>query len=135
MRDSPGGCTPQLASVLTSAQQNLPPGQNASRDPGLQDLVGDVVPMPAVFGGRRLPGSLGGELCDMQASIKRRIKQLEGAQELSDRGYPVNDSDLFLNENPPDAKKVDDALRHLSGVAGQGLRDRRRPRRPGEGLR
>lgn len=110
----------QLASVLTSAQQNLPPGQNASRDPDLQDLVGDVIPMPGIFGGRRrLPGSLGGELGDMQASMKRRIKQLEGAQELAERGYPVSDSSVFLDEKPADAKKVDDALRHLQELQGK----------------
>lgn len=110
----------QLASVLTSAQQNLPSGQNASRDPELQDLVGDVIPMPGIFGGRRhLPGSLGGELGDMQASMKRRIKQLEGAQELADRGYPVSDSSVFLDEKPADAQKVDDALRHLQELQGK----------------
>jgi hypothetical protein len=81
---SRGKLPTQLACVLTSAQQNLSAGQNASHDPDLQDLVGDVIPMPAIFGGRRrLPGSLGGELADMQASMKRRIKQLEGAQELA----------------------------------------------------
>ncbi|WP_328431942.1 C2 family cysteine protease [Streptomyces sp. NBC_00453] len=110
----------QLASVLTSAQQNLPAGQNASRDPDLQDLVGDVIPMPSFFGGRRrLPGSLGGELGDMQSSMKRRIKQLEGAQELADRGYPVSDSSIFLDEKPADGKKVDDALRHLQELQGK----------------
>ncbi|MER7842295.1 hypothetical protein ABTY98_42085 [Streptomyces sp. NPDC096040] len=96
----------QLASVLTSAQQNLPPGQNASRDPDLQDLVGDVVPMPAIFGGRRrLPGSLGGELGDMQASMKRRIKQLEGAQELAGRKYPSGRTASSSTSSPPTRRR------------------------------
>lgn len=109
----------QLAAVLTSAQQNLPPGQNASRDPGLQDLVGDVIPMPSFFGRRRLPGSLSGELDDMQSSMKRRIKQLEGLQQLADRGYPVSDSIVFLDEGSPDAQKIDDALRSLQSLQGK----------------
>ncbi|MGW5127701.1 C2 family cysteine protease [Streptomyces sp. NPDC004069] len=108
----------RLASVLTTAQQNLPPGQNASRDPDLQDLVGDLVPMP-FFGRRRLPGSLGGELSDMQSSMKRRIKQLEGLKELEHQGYPVSDSSLFLDEKTPDAKKIDAALHHLQGLQGK----------------
>ncbi|OSC43714.1 hypothetical protein B5181_43615, partial [Streptomyces sp. 4F] len=36
----------QLATLLTTAQQNLPAGQSASRDPDLQGLVGDLIPMP-----------------------------------------------------------------------------------------
>ncbi|GGL73527.1 hypothetical protein GCM10010129_16430 [Streptomyces fumigatiscleroticus] len=109
----------RLAAVLTTAQQNLPPGQNASRNADLQDLVGDVVPMPSFFGRRRLPGALGGELGDMQSSMKRRIKQLEGLQELERRGYPVSDSSVFLDEKAPDAKKIDDALRHLQDLQGK----------------
>ncbi|MCT7352101.1 C2 family cysteine protease [Streptomyces sp. 15-116A] len=110
----------RLAAVLTSAQQNLPSGQNASRDPDLQALVGDVVPVPSIFGGRRrLPGSLGPELGDMQASMKRRIRQLEGLQELAQHGYPVNDGSLFLDERAPDAKKIDEALRNLRGLKGK----------------
>ncbi|MFI1726023.1 C2 family cysteine protease [Streptomyces sp. NPDC020489] len=109
----------QLAMLLTSAQQNLPPGQNASRNPDLQDLVGDVVPMPSFFGRRRLPGALGGELGDMQASMKRRIKQLEGLQELAGKGYPVSDGSVFLDEKAPDAKKIDDALKHLRELRGK----------------
>ncbi|SNX63202.1 calpain family cysteine protease [Streptomyces sp. TLI_55] len=109
-----------LAAVLTSAQQNLPGGQRASHNSDLQDLVGDVIPMPGIFGGRRrLPGSLGGELGDMQASMKRRIKQIEGLQELADRGYPVSDGSLFLDESAPDAKKIDDALKHLQELQGK----------------
>lgn len=110
----------QLATVLTTAQQNLPSGQNASRDPDLQDLVGDVVPMPSIFGGRRrLPGSLGGELDDMQSSMKRRIKQLEGLEDLAKRGYPVSDASVFLDEGAPDAKKIDDAVRDLQALQGK----------------
>ncbi|MFJ8336687.1 C2 family cysteine protease [Streptomyces sp. NPDC094437] len=110
----------QLAAVLTNAQQNLPPGKSASRDPDLQGLVGDVVPIPVFFGGRRhLPGSLGGELNDMQASMKRRVQQLEGAQQLAERGYPVSDGSLFLDEAPADAKKIDEALRHLRELQGK----------------
>ncbi|MGX1542320.1 C2 family cysteine protease [Streptomyces adustus] len=111
----------RLATVLTTAQQNLPSGQNASRDPELQDLVGDVIPMPSIFGvgRRRLPGSLGGELSDMQTSMKHRIKQLEGLQELEKRGYPVNDSMVFLDESAPDARKIDDALRDLQALQGK----------------
>ncbi|MFF9097225.1 C2 family cysteine protease [Streptomyces sp. NPDC014802] len=108
----------RLAALLTTVQQNLPPGQSASRNPDLQDLVGDLVPMP-FFGRRRLPGSLGGELGDMQTSMKRRIKQLEGLQELERRGYPVSDGTLFLDEQPPDPKKIDDALRHLQELQGK----------------
>jgi hypothetical protein len=109
----------QLAAVLTTAQQNLPSGQNASRNPDLQDLVGDVVPMPSFFRRPRLPGSLGGELGDMQSSMKRRIRQIEGLQELEKRGYPVSDSSLFLDEKAPDAKKIDEALRHLHELKGK----------------
>jgi hypothetical protein len=109
----------QLASVLTTAQQNLPSGQNASRNPDLQDLVGDVVPMPSFFRRPRLPGSLGGELGDMQSSMKRRIKQLEGLQELEQRGYPVSENSVFLDEKAPDAKKIDEALRHLRELHGK----------------
>ncbi|MFD3540998.1 C2 family cysteine protease [Streptomyces sp. NPDC058662] len=107
----------QLAAVLTTAQQNLPAGQSASRSPALQDLVGDLVPMP-FFGRRSLPGSLGGELGEMQSSMTRRITQLEGLQELARKGYPVSDSLLFLDEAAPDAKKIDDALRRLEGLRG-----------------
>ncbi|MEU0245999.1 C2 family cysteine protease [Streptomyces sp. NPDC006235] len=109
----------QLGAVLTSAQQNLPPGQSASRDPDLQGLVGDVVPMPSFFGRRHLPGSLGGELGDMQTSMKRRIRQLEGLAELAKQGYPVSDNSVFLDEKSPDAKKIDDALRHLQELQGK----------------
>ncbi|WP_030221963.1 C2 family cysteine protease [Streptomyces sp. NRRL WC-3626] len=110
----------RLAALLTSAQQDLPSGQSASRDPDLQALVGDLVPMPSFFGGRRrLPGSLTGELGDMQASMKRRIKQLEGVQELAGKGYPVADGSVFLDENAPDAKKIDEALRNLRALDGK----------------
>ena len=109
----------QLAALLTTAQQNLPSGQNASRNPDLQDLVGDVIPLPTFFRRPRLPGSLGGELDDMQSSMKRRIRQIEGLQELEKRGYPVSDSSLFLDEKAPDAKKIDDALRHLHEQKGK----------------
>ncbi|MFJ7338783.1 hypothetical protein ACIQU3_00510 [Streptomyces sp. NPDC101110] len=109
----------QLAAVLTTAQQNLPSGQNASRNPDLQDLVGDVIPVPSFFRRPRLPGSLGGELDDMQSSMKRRIRQIEGLRELEQRGYPVSDSSLFLDEKAPDAKKIDDALRRLHELKGK----------------
>ncbi|MER7865900.1 hypothetical protein ABTZ90_02325 [Streptomyces cellulosae] len=96
----------QLAAVLPSAQQNLPSGQSASRNPELQALIGDVIAIPSFFGGRRqLPGSLTGELGDMQSSMKRRIKQLEGVQELARKGYPV--------------KKIDEALRNLRALEGK----------------
>ncbi|MGW6709075.1 C2 family cysteine protease [Streptomyces sp. NPDC054956] len=108
----------QLAAVLTTAQQNLPPGQQASRNADLQGLVGDLIPMP-FFGRRRLPGALGSELSDMQASMKRRITQLEGLQELARQGYPVSDGLLFLDEPAPDAKKIDSALRHLQELQGK----------------
>ncbi|MFD5833023.1 hypothetical protein ACFWHV_05550 [Streptomyces collinus] len=45
----------QLAAVLTTAQQNLPSEQNASRDSGPQDLVGDVVPCRRSSGTRACP--------------------------------------------------------------------------------
>lgn len=107
----------QLATVLTTAQQNLPPGQNASREPGLQNLVGD--PWPSSFFGRSsLPGSLTGELGDMQASMKRRITQLEAVQKFQKQGYPVDQSIVFLDEQGPDGKKVDDALQDLKDLGG-----------------
>ncbi|ESQ04731.1 MULTISPECIES: C2 family cysteine protease [Streptomyces] len=107
----------QLATLLTTAQQNLPPGQSASRDPGLQGLVGDLIPMPSLFGGRRrLPGSLQGELGDMQGSMKRRVKQMEGLAELERLGYPVRDGSVFLDEKPPDAERIDAARRHFQDL-------------------
>lgn len=110
----------ELAALLTSAQQNLPPGQSASRDPDLQALVGDLVPVPSFFGGRRQPpGSLTGELGDMQASMKRRIRQLEGVRDLARKGYPVADGSVFLDEKAPDAKKIDEALRNLRALRGK----------------
>ncbi|MFI6091363.1 C2 family cysteine protease [Streptomyces sp. NPDC051218] len=106
--------------MLTSAQQNLPSGQNASRDPDLQDLVGNLIQMPSFFGGpRSLPGSLSGELGDMQASMKRRLKQLEGLRDLQKKGYPVSDSSLFLDEKAPDGKKIEGALRDLKNLQGK----------------
>lgn len=113
------GLHSRLATLLTTAQQNLPPGQAASRDPDLQGLVGDLVPMPSFFGGRRrLPGSLQSELGDMQGSMKRRVRQMEGLQELEKLGYPVSDGSVFLDEKPPDPKKIDDALRNFQGLRG-----------------
>ncbi|MFE5257252.1 C2 family cysteine protease [Streptomyces coelicoflavus] len=110
----------QLATLLTTAQQNLPPGQSASRDPDLQGLVGGLIPIPSFFGGRRsLPGSLQDELGDMQASMKRRIRQMEGLKELERLGYPVSDGSVFLDEKPPDAKKIDAALRELQALDGK----------------
>ncbi|MFE0672611.1 C2 family cysteine protease [Streptomyces sp. NPDC058867] len=109
-----------LAALLTSAQQNLPSGQRASHNADLQDLVGDLIPMPGIFGGRRrLPGSLGAELGDMQASMKRRIKQLEGLEELAERGYPISDASVFLDEKAPEAKEIDGALKHLQELQGK----------------
>ncbi|MET7901660.1 C2 family cysteine protease [Streptomyces sp. NPDC005355] len=107
-----------VASLLTTVQQQLPPGETASRDPGLQDLVGDLIPA-AFFGRSRLPGSLCQELGDMQASIKRRIKQLDGMHKFQDAGYPVDSSMLFLDEKAPDGKKVDEALNRLKGLNGK----------------
>ncbi|NEB07298.1 peptidase C2 calpain [Streptomyces coelicoflavus] len=110
----------QLATLLTTAQQNLPPGQSASRDPDLQGLVGGLIPIPSFFGGRRrLPGSLQDELGDMQASMKRRIRQMEGLKELEKLGYPVSDGSVFLDEKPPDAKRIDAALRELQALDGK----------------
>lgn len=110
----------ELAALLTSAQQNLPPGQSASRDPDLQALVGDLVPVPSFFGGRRRPpGSLTGELGDIQASMKRRIRQLEGVRDLARKGYPVADGSVFLDEKAPDAQKIDEALRNLQALRGK----------------
>lgn len=113
-----GALHSRLATVLTTAQQNLPPGQSASRDPDLQNLVGDVVPIP-FFGRMRLPGSLAGELGDMQSSMKRRITQLESLQKFADLGYPVDQSVVFLDEKAPDGKKVDDALKDLKALNGE----------------
>jgi hypothetical protein len=113
-----GGLHTKLAGVLTTAQQNLPAGQSASRDPDLQNLVGQVVSIP-FFGPSRLPGSLGSELSDMQSSMKRRIAQLESLQKFADLGYPVDPSVVFLDEKGPDAKKVDNALKDLQALNGK----------------
>lgn len=108
----------RLATVLTTAQQNLPPGKAASFDPDLQDLVGDVIPTP-FFGRSRLPAVLGGELDAMQSSMHRRLKQMEGLRELAERGYPVNDAAVFQDENAPDQKRIDKALNDLKALDGQ----------------
>ncbi|MEU8585669.1 C2 family cysteine protease [Streptomyces sp. NPDC048664] len=110
-----GSLHTQLATLMTAVQQNLPPGQRASYDPDLQNLVGDLIPMP-FFGHRQLPGSLGGELGDMQASMKRRLAQLKGAKDLADHGYPVGDDTVFLDEKAPDAKRIQDAYDDLHGL-------------------
>ncbi|WP_405585059.1 C2 family cysteine protease [Streptomyces sp. NBC_01190] len=112
-----GSLHSRLATVLTTAQQNLPPGQSASRDPDLQDLVGGVAQIP-LLGTSRLPGSLTAELGDMQASMKRRITQLESLQKFAGLGYPVDPSVAFLDETGPDGKKVDDALKALKALNG-----------------
>ncbi|WDV31789.1 hypothetical protein OIM90_12180 [Streptomyces sp. AD16] len=73
--------------------------------------------MPSLFGGRRrLPGSLQGELGDMQGSMKRRVKQMEGLAELERLGYPVRDGSVFLDEKPPDAERIDAARRHFQDL-------------------
>ncbi len=111
------GLHSRLAGVLTTAQQNLPAGQSASFDPDLQNLVGDLIPIP-LFGPNLMPGSLAGELGDMQASMKRRITQLESLQKFADLGYPVDPSVIFLDEKGPDGKKVDAALNDLKALNG-----------------
>lgn len=113
-----GGLHSKLAGLLTTAQQNLPPGTQASVDPNLQGLVGDLVPIP-FFGRGRLPGLLTGELGDMQASMKRRITQLEALAAFQKQGYPVDASIVFLDEAPPDPKKVDAALKELQALNGK----------------
>ena len=112
-----GALHSKLATVLTTAQQNLPSGQSASHDQDLQDLVGVTFSIP-LFGLGRLPGSLAGELGDMQGSMKRRIAQLESLQKFADLGYPVDPSVCFLDEKGPDGKKVDDALKDLKALNG-----------------
>jgi hypothetical protein len=110
-----GGLHRKLATLLTGVQQDLPSGQRASNDNDLQDLVGvGLLPLP--FAPALLPGSLTGELGDMQSSMKRRIKQLTGLESFEKSGHPVDAGMLFLDEPPPDGKKVDDALAALKGL-------------------
>lgn len=113
-----GGLQTRLAGLLTTVQQNLPPGQRASNNPDLQDLVGRPVSIP-LFGSPGMPGRLTGELGDMQASMRRRIAQLNALRTFQQAGYPVDDSMLFLDESAPDGKKVDDALNALKGLDGK----------------
>lgn len=108
----------RLAAVLTTAQANLPSGQPASRDPDLQGLVGDLVVVP-IFGRSRLPGSLAGHLDDMQSSMKRRIKQLEGVRELEKQGFKVDQSLVFADAKAPDDKKIAEGLSALEALDGK----------------
>ncbi|MFI0942567.1 C2 family cysteine protease [Streptomyces sp. NPDC021020] len=120
------GLHQQLTTLLNGAQQNLPPGQKASNDPALQQLVTVFPgvlwpPLPnqtAAPSGPNapLPAKLTSELGTMQGEIKRRIAQLKGVQVFEAAGYPVDAASVFLDEKAPDGKKVDAALKALQAL-------------------
>ncbi|MEV4924401.1 C2 family cysteine protease [Streptomyces roseoverticillatus] len=112
------GLHSSVAMVLTQANA-LMGSKPATTDPLLSPLVGDLLgPLP-FFGGGNLPGSLGSELGDMSKSIERRCTQLEACNKLAEQGYRIDPIIAFSDEKPPDAKKIEDALRAMSELKGK----------------
>ncbi|OIV39372.1 hypothetical protein BIV57_00565 [Mangrovactinospora gilvigrisea] len=104
----------QLAQVLLDAHTDLA-GDAATTDPHLLQILQS-------YGTGRsggLPGRLNRELTETAASMRRRCTQMEGLNKLKLAGWPVDPSMAFLDEKPPDPKKIEKALEAIRHHEGQ----------------
>jgi hypothetical protein len=106
-----------LSGLLELAQGYLG-ATPATTDPDLEAVVSTGF-IGGIFGPLVPPGSLQDEFTETADEMERRLRQLEGCEELKDLGYPIDPAMVFADEDPPDEDAINEAMESLQDLEGQ----------------